>query len=74
MNADVVVMLEQSVAQRLLHVSGAVAQLGQEIDDGADDVEAIDLVQHAHVERRRGRAFFLVAAHVEVVVTVALVR
>ena len=33
-----------------------------------DEVEAVEVVEHDHVERRRGRALLLVAAHVEVVV------
>ena len=31
-------------------------------------MEAVNVVEHAHVERRRRRAFFLVAAHVQVLV------
>ena len=34
-------------------------------------MKAIEIVQHAHVERRRGGAFFLVAAHVNVLVALA---
>ncbi len=34
-------------------------------------MEAVDVVEHAHVEGRGRRALFLVAAHVDVVVVVA---
>ena len=38
------------------------------VDHVHDEVEAVEVVEHDHVERRRGRALLLVAAHVEVVV------
>src|SRR5215211_9286466 len=38
------------------------------VDDVHDEVEAIEVVEHDHVEGRRRRALFLVAAHVEVAV------
>ena len=44
------------------------------IDHVAHQMEAVEIVQHGHVERRRGRAFFLIAAHMEVVVVGAAVR
>src|SRR5580704_6827793 len=34
-------------------------------------MESIEIVAHGHVERRRGRAFFLVSADVEIVMIVA---
>ena len=36
------------------------------VDHVHHEVEAVEVVQHDHVERRRGRALLLVAAHVEV--------
>ena len=36
-------------------------------------MEAVEVVEHRHVERRRRRAFLLVAAHVQVVVAVAAI-
>ena len=36
----------------------------------ARQVEAVDFVQHGHVERRGGGALFLVAANVQIVVIV----
>ncbi len=44
------------------------------MDDRFDQVKAVELVEHGHVERRRRRAFFLVAAHVNVVVIAASIR
>ena len=40
------------------------------VDHVHDQVEAVEVVAHDHVEGRRGGAFLLVAAHVEVVVVV----
>ena len=45
-----------------------IAQRRHAVDHVDRQMEAVELVQHRHVERRRGRAFFLVAAHVHVVV------
>ena len=44
------------------------AEAGHPVDHVHDQVEAVDVVEHDHVERRRGRALLLVAAHVQVVV------
>jgi hypothetical protein len=38
------------------------------VDDVADQVEAVEVVQHRHVEGRGGGALLLVAAHVQVAV------
>ena len=48
-------------------------QPGRAIEHGLDQVKAIEVVQHRHVERRGGRALLLVAAHVQVVVVVAAI-
>src|SRR5690242_5639110 len=61
-------MFNQLVADRLLGVSGAGAGLRHAIDDVADQVKAIDVVHHTHIEGRAGGALFLVAAHVKVAV------
>ena len=50
------------------------AQTGHAIDHVHDEVVAIEVVEHDHVERRRRRPLFLVAAHVEVVVVRSPVR
>ena len=42
--------------------------------DGVErELEAVDIVEHAHVEGRGGGAFFLVAADVKVVMIVAAI-
>src|SRR5215472_12988067 len=66
---DELLVVDELVADRLLGVSGARPKLRHAVDDVAYEVEAIEIVQHAHVERRRGGALFLVAAHVDVRVT-----
>src|ERR1700751_1164183 len=60
-------VVDQLVADRLLGVSGPCAELGHAVDHIAHQVEAIEVVQYAHVERRGSGALFLVAAHVDVV-------
>ena len=62
----VLLVLDVLVAHRVPHVDRAVPEPRHAVDRVADEAEAVDLVQHAHVERRRGRALLLVAAHVEV--------
>jgi hypothetical protein len=49
-------------------VACARAEPGHAVDHVHHQVEAVEVVEHHHVERRRGRALLLVAAHVEVVV------
>ena len=43
-----------------------LAEPGHAVDDVHHEVEAVEVVEHDHVERRRGRALLLVAADVEV--------
>ena len=45
---------------------GARREAGHAVDDVDDEVEAVEVVEHDHVERRGRRALLLVAAHVEV--------
>ena len=44
------------------------AEAGHPVDHVHDEVVAVHVVEHDHVERRRGRALLLVAAHVQVAV------
>src|ERR1700720_669407 len=67
---NILAVLDQPVADRLLGIGGPRAQPRQPVDHGAHQVETVELVQHAHVERRRGRALLLVAAHVDIAVPV----
>src|SRR5262249_5406558 len=56
----------------LVHVLTQARRLrreaGHPVDDVDHEMEAVEVVEHDHVERRRRRALLLVAAHVEVVV------
>ena len=65
---DVLAVFDERVADGLLGVGGARAELRQAIDHILHQMETVHLVQHDHIERRRGRAFLLVAAHMKVLV------
>ena len=54
--------------------AAARREAGDAVDHVDDEVEAVEVVQHDHVERRRRRALLLVAAHVDVLVVRAPVR
>ena len=71
--ADVLTVLDQLVAHGLLGVRGLAAELGQAIDHVPHQVEPVEVVHDGHVERRADRPFFLVAAHVHVLVVGAAV-
>ena len=58
---DVVLVSDQLVVHLLDEVRTAVAQLGQMQQRILDQMEAVDLVLHAHIERRGDGAFLLVA-------------
>src|SRR5215467_11070607 len=68
---DVLLVLDELVANCLLGISGARTELGDTIDHIADEVETVEFVHDAHIERRTGGAFLLVAAHMQVVMTVS---
>src|ERR1700760_960372 len=70
---DVLPVLDQLVAHRPADVGGAHSELRHLIDDITHESEPVDLVADGHVEGRRRRALFLVAAHVEVAVVRATV-
>src|SRR6266536_2615450 len=60
-SGDELLMVDELVADRLLGVSGPRSEPRHAVDHVAHQVEAIEIIQHAHVERRRGGALFLVA-------------
>src|SRR4029453_484184 len=62
----VLLVLDQLVANGLLGVRGARAQLGDAIDDVLEQVETIHVVEHDHVEGGGGGALLLAAADVDV--------
>ena len=49
---------------------GLAGQPRHALDRVERQLEAVDIIQHAHVERSRRRALLLVSAHVQVVVVV----
>ncbi len=65
---------EASVLHCLPEVGGVCGEPRHAIDDVDDQMEAIEIVEHDHVERRRRRPFFLVSAHVEVAMVRAPIR
>src|SRR5271156_5211616 len=66
---DVVLMLDELIPKRLLQVSAPSTQVRQPIDHVHHQVKSIEVILHAHIERRSDRAFFFVAADVEVSVS-----
>ena len=66
-------MLDQLVADRLLHIGRGRAQPRHPIDHVAHQVETVEPIAHHHVERRGRGAFLLEAAYMEIVVVAPLV-
>src|SRR5581483_4462759 len=62
------------VCHVLAELGGVRHEARHAVDHVDDQVEAVEVVEHDHVERRGGRALLLVPAHVEVVVVGAPVR
>jgi len=61
-------MVDEFVSYRLLSISRPRTKLRHSVDHIAHQVEAIEIVEHAHVEGCGRCSFFLVAAHVNVIV------
>src|SRR5665647_2277637 len=72
-SVDVLPVLNQLFLELLLQVDTLVAGLRQAVDGVHHEVEAVQIVQHRHVEGRGDGALFLVAADVDVVVVGAAV-
>ena len=70
---DVLTMIDERITDRLLGISGPRTKLRQAINHILHQVETVHLVEHDHIERRGGRAFFFVAADVEILVVRAAV-
>ena len=66
MQFDVFLVLDQLVAHLLPDVGGHVAQREHPFGGIHDEMETVELVEHGHVERRGGGAFFLVAPDMDV--------
>ena len=65
-------MLHQLIAHLLVEVRAAVAKLRQAQQNVLDEVEAVDIILHAHIERRGDGALLPVAANVQVAVMTAV--
>ena len=66
--------LEAPIFHRLPQMGSSGSQSRNAIDDVHDEVEAIEIIEHDHVERRRRRALLLVSPHVQVPMVGAAVR
>src|SRR3974390_2859467 len=69
--ANELLMVDELVSDRLLGISRPRPKLWYAVDHIAHQVEAIEIVEHAHVEGCGRCAFFLVAAHMNVIVAIA---
>src|SRR5437660_713401 len=68
--ANVLIMLNQFVAQQLFEVASDALQPWNTVHYIPSQVEAIKIVQDRHVERRCRRALLFVAPHMEIVMIV----
>src|SRR5437868_8011407 len=64
---------QAGVGHPLPQVGGGGGQAGDAVDDVDDQVVAVDVVEHRHVEGRGRGALLLVPAYMQVVVAVAAV-
>lgn len=65
---NILAMFDQLLANCLFEICSACTELRQPVDDVLDQMEAVHFIQDHHVERRRRRSFFLVAADVQIAV------
>src|SRR5580698_10573995 len=70
---DVLLVLDQLVHELLLQVDPLVADLRHAVDGVDDQMEAVQIVQHRHVEGRSDGAFLLVPTDVNIMVICAAV-
>ena len=70
MPQDVVAVLRELLRDALAQVRHPCAQAGDVVEDGLDQVESIQIIQHGHVEGRGCRALLLVTADMQVCVPV----
>ena len=71
---DVGAMLDEFILDKSFDVRLATAKLRHPVNYVVDQMKTVKLVAHAHVERCGGAAFFLIAAHVQIVVIAAPIR
>ena len=74
MLVDVLLMLDQLVLELLFQVNPLIAGLRQVVDGVHHKMEAVQIVQHGHIEGCGDGALFLVAADVDVVVVGAAIN
>ena len=74
MLVDIELVLDELVLELLLEIGPFTASLRQSMDHIHHKMEAIQIVENRHIERRRDRAFFLVAAYMEVLMVRTAIR
>src|SRR5262245_50397064 len=65
---NIFLMVDKRVADRLLRIGCPSTQLRHPVNHVLHQVKAVEIVEHAHVERRCGCPLFLITAHVEIFV------
>src|SRR5947208_6070462 len=63
---DVLLMFNEFIADRLLHISSDVCKFRDAVDDISYQVEAVQIVPDDHVERSRRCALFFVPSNVKI--------
>ena len=66
MLVDVVLVLDELIAHRLLQIGALAAEMSQFVHDVLHKMKAIDLVLYTHVKRGGDRALFLVTPDMQV--------
>ena len=66
--AYITAVIDQLILQVLPDVRRDSRQTRHAVDHVDREMEAVDLVAHAHIERRGGGAFFFISAHVQLLV------
>ena len=69
---DVLFVLNELVAHLLVEISAAIAEVRQLEEHRLNEVETVDLVLDADVERGRDGAFLVITVNVEVVIVAAI--
>src|SRR6516225_801815 len=70
-SGNVFLVVDELVADRLLCIRRPRPQLWHAVNHVADQMESVEVIHYAHVERRRCCALFLVAAYMDVVVAIS---
>lgn len=62
MSGDVLLVLDELVPDRLLDLGGAMTERRHAMNHARDEMKAVEVVHHHHVERGGGWAFLFEAA------------